>query len=251
MYYLHSRYYDPEVCRFINADDAECLGAEGDLLSYNLFAYCLNNPVNRTDVNGNWSLPNWAKKTIAAVAVVAVVAAVAAVTVATAGAGTAAAVIAIGAAKGAAVGMVSGAVIGAGTSAIKHRVQTGSWSGAGEAALNGMGDGALSGAITGAITGAASSGFKVARAANSWGSAGGRTPFQNMSSHFEKHVINEGHTYLGNNVIEYTNNASQFFSTNQGVMRLTKSGNYAIRAVFNGNKAGGFFSSSGTIFSFF
>ena len=106
-------------------DDYKCLGAEGELLSYNLFAYCLNNPVNRTDVNGNWSLPNWAKKTIAAVAVVAVVAAVAAVTVATAGAGTAAAIIAIGAAKGAAVGMVSGAAVGAGTSAIRHRVQSG------------------------------------------------------------------------------------------------------------------------------
>jgi RHS repeat-associated protein len=140
LYYVSSRYYDPEICRWINADDAECLGVEGELLSYNLFAYCLNDPVNRTDVNGNWSLPNWAKKTIAAVAVVAVVAAVAAVTVATAGTGTAAAVIAIGAAKGAAVGMVSGAAIGAGTSAIKHRVQTGSWNGAGEAALNGIGD---------------------------------------------------------------------------------------------------------------
>ena len=35
----------------------------------------------------------------------------------------------------------------------RYRVTTGSWDGAGEAALNGMADGALSGAITGAITG--------------------------------------------------------------------------------------------------
>ena len=51
-------------------------------MSYNLFAYCLNNSVNRTDVNGNRSLPNWAKVAIGAVATVAAVA----VTVATGGA---------------------------------------------------------------------------------------------------------------------------------------------------------------------
>ena len=59
-----------------------CLGAEGEFVSYNLFAYCLNNSVNRTDVNGNRSLPNWAKVAIGAVATVAAVA----VTVATGGA---------------------------------------------------------------------------------------------------------------------------------------------------------------------
>ena len=78
--------------RWINADDAECLGAEGKLVSYNLFAYCLNNPVNRTDVNGNWSLPNWAKVAIGAVALVGAVA----LTVATGGGATA---VAIGVAK--------------------------------------------------------------------------------------------------------------------------------------------------------
>ena len=30
-------------------------------MSYNLYAYCLNNPVNRFDDGGNLSLPNWAK----------------------------------------------------------------------------------------------------------------------------------------------------------------------------------------------
>lgn len=42
--------YDPEVGRFINADGI--LGANNDMLSYNLFAYCGNNPVNRIDPNG-------------------------------------------------------------------------------------------------------------------------------------------------------------------------------------------------------
>ena len=45
-YYVSSRYCDPEIGRFINADDTEYLGADGSVLSYNLFAYCMNNPVN-------------------------------------------------------------------------------------------------------------------------------------------------------------------------------------------------------------
>ena len=91
-YYVSGRYYDPEVGRWINADDVECLGAEGEFVSYNLFAYCLNNPVNCTDINGNRSLPNWAKVTIGAVALVGAVA----LTIATGG-GTAA--VAVGVAK--------------------------------------------------------------------------------------------------------------------------------------------------------
>ena len=82
LYYVSSRYYDPEIGRFISADDTEYLGADGSVLSCNLFAYCMNNPVNRFDVDGNWSLPNWAKVAIGAVATVAAVA----VTVATGGA---------------------------------------------------------------------------------------------------------------------------------------------------------------------
>ena len=82
LYYLQSRYYDPETGRFINADSVSYLGADGTPLSYNLYAYCLNNPVNRTDENGSWSLPNWAKVAVGAVATVAAVA----VTVATGGA---------------------------------------------------------------------------------------------------------------------------------------------------------------------
>ena len=50
-YYLRSRYYDPEMCRFINADGV--MGANGGMTAYNLFAYCGNNPVSRVDPNGN------------------------------------------------------------------------------------------------------------------------------------------------------------------------------------------------------
>ena len=51
-YYLRSRYYDPEIGRFINADDVSLLGANGDFTSINLFAYCGNNPVTREDSEG-------------------------------------------------------------------------------------------------------------------------------------------------------------------------------------------------------
>ena len=54
LYYLQSRYYDPEVGRFLNADDTAYLGADGTQLSYNLFAYCKNNPVMGYDPTGHW-----------------------------------------------------------------------------------------------------------------------------------------------------------------------------------------------------
>ena len=50
LYYLQSRYYDPETCRFINADS---LLVAGDYLQgTNMFAYCLNNPVMYSDPTG-------------------------------------------------------------------------------------------------------------------------------------------------------------------------------------------------------
>ena len=56
LYYLNSRYYDPEIGRFINADDTDYLGASGTVLGYNLFAYCENNPLNSIDSYGNFAL---------------------------------------------------------------------------------------------------------------------------------------------------------------------------------------------------
>ena len=51
LYYLQSRYYDPQTCRFVNADGYVSTGQ--GLLSHNMFAYCLNNPVNKVDPNGD------------------------------------------------------------------------------------------------------------------------------------------------------------------------------------------------------
>ena len=50
LYYLNSRYYDPETGRFLNADGL--LGANGDILSYNQFAYCSNTPIMGYDPTG-------------------------------------------------------------------------------------------------------------------------------------------------------------------------------------------------------
>lgn len=52
-YYLQSRYYDANICRFINADIPEIAQMSKDILvGANLFAYCNNNPVNNSDSSG-------------------------------------------------------------------------------------------------------------------------------------------------------------------------------------------------------
>jgi RHS repeat-associated protein len=49
-YYCQSRYYDPEVGRFISAD--ALLSTGQGILGYNMYAYCGNNPVSRSDSTG-------------------------------------------------------------------------------------------------------------------------------------------------------------------------------------------------------
>ena len=50
LYYLMTRYYDPEVCRFISADVYMTTGQ--GVLGGNMFAYCGNNPAIRYDDQG-------------------------------------------------------------------------------------------------------------------------------------------------------------------------------------------------------
>ena len=52
LYYLNSRYYDPEVGRFISPDDHNVALDAGE---YNLYTYCMNDPVNNSDPTGYWS----------------------------------------------------------------------------------------------------------------------------------------------------------------------------------------------------
>ena len=52
MYYLNSRYYDPQFGRFINGDDLAYIKPE-ELNGCNLFSYCNNNPVMFIDPSGH------------------------------------------------------------------------------------------------------------------------------------------------------------------------------------------------------
>ena len=52
LYYLQSRYYDPQLGRFINADAFASTGQ--GLLGNNMFAYCQNNPVVYADYEGKF-----------------------------------------------------------------------------------------------------------------------------------------------------------------------------------------------------
>ena len=51
-YYLQSRYYNPEVGRFISSD--VLLSTGQGVLGHNAYAYCGNNPVNRIDPSGQF-----------------------------------------------------------------------------------------------------------------------------------------------------------------------------------------------------
>ena len=57
LYYLKSRYYDPEVGRFITIDDISYIDPD-TINGLNLYAYCGNNPVMNVDPNGTffWAL---------------------------------------------------------------------------------------------------------------------------------------------------------------------------------------------------
>lgn len=50
LYYLQSRYYNPAWGRFLNADGY--VNANGDLIGFNMYTYCSNNPVMYADPTG-------------------------------------------------------------------------------------------------------------------------------------------------------------------------------------------------------
>ena len=135
-YFLQTRYYDPEVGRFLNMDSIEYADPES-VNGINLYAYCGNNPVMGYDPDGTW---DWLRAiAVVALAVVAV-AAVVAVTVAT---------------GGAAAPVVAGAVIGAGISGVSSAASQLATTGtidAGQLIVD-MSIGAVSGAFGGSAIG--------------------------------------------------------------------------------------------------
>ena len=52
MYYLQSRYYDPDVGRFVNSDEAIFVSISANATQKNLFVYCNNDSVNADDECG-------------------------------------------------------------------------------------------------------------------------------------------------------------------------------------------------------
>lgn len=60
LYFLTSRYYDPETCRFISPDVISILDETRSTINgLNLYMYCMNNPVNYSDRSGH--APEWLK----------------------------------------------------------------------------------------------------------------------------------------------------------------------------------------------
>lgn len=51
MYYLQTRYYNPELCRFISADSFDYINTDTPM-SVNAYAYCINNPLLYSDPTG-------------------------------------------------------------------------------------------------------------------------------------------------------------------------------------------------------
>ena len=140
-YFLKTRYYDPEIGRFMTIDGIEYLDPE-TINGLNLYAYCRNNPIMYADPSGH--LPEWAWKLI--IGTVFILAG-AFVTAATAGAATA-----FWAAFGSAlltstIQVGIGTAVSAGLGFIAGGLSTGTW----EGAFTGMIDGAVDGYMRGGI----------------------------------------------------------------------------------------------------
>ena len=68
LYYLQSRYYDPEIGKFISKDDPALHEGQTGVTA-NLYAYCNNNPIMYSDRTGHFGTPiQWAMAAVGAIA---------------------------------------------------------------------------------------------------------------------------------------------------------------------------------------
>lgn len=111
MFYCHTRYYVPEWCRWLNADNIAYLRID-DLTQTSLFIYCGNNPISGIDTEGT-KLSKRGKSWLKIGLSIALVLGFAVATVATGGLATAIGAVCASAAIGGAVGLATGVINGA------------------------------------------------------------------------------------------------------------------------------------------
>ena len=158
LYYVSSRYYDPEIGRWINADTTDVLSLPyyhpGQ---YNLFSYCNNNPVNDRDDDGQLS---WLAKIAIGAAAIAIGVGVTALT------GGAALPALVAGVKAACVAGAISAGTSAATTAVRSAVSGDSFATvvqkSAKAAVDGFADGFMAGGIAAGASQVASGGFKIA-----------------------------------------------------------------------------------------
>lgn len=262
LYYLNSRYYDPEIGRFINADNISILSEGKDLPNgLNLYNYCGNNPINNTDGSGE----AWWEWLLSAIIAIVTIAAVVAVSVFTAGLGMSiagalgggvGATIFGSAAGGAITGTITGALMSFGISIISQGLTVGyddiNWGQVGINTLIGAASGFVSGAIFGAISGT----VKIMNAAKAWGAAYDksgnllRKPLANMKHHYKIHVINEHMQGTVKNIINYTNIGKNLWKNAANIAKILPSGNLKI-PFSTALGSGGIYTTIGKILSIF
>ena len=187
LYYLQTRYYDPEIGRFISQDSIEYVAPE-TINGLNLYAYCGNNPVMNVDPTGN----AWWHWLAGALAIVGTILVAGAITALTMGVGT---TILVGTLAGAVIhGAAVGALVGAGIGIAAGGIIGGAVSGwTAEGILVGMGIGFGSGAIIGAVIGGAVGGANF----------GTFTSKASLDIHYANHGTKMGFS----SAKEYANNA--------------------------------------------